>query len=147
MNVQELNQVLQANGDASLRFVLPSGETVPSHFHITEVGRIDKHFIDCGGTRRSSTACALQIWTANDLEHRLTAGKLASIIQLAEPILKSHDLPVEVEYGQEIAVPYSLSGVEITPAEVRFLLAGKQTDCLAKDQCGVDSCSTTDCCR
>ena len=146
MNLQQLNQVLEANGDSSLHFVLPSGESVPSHFHVTEVGRIDKHFIDCGGTRRTSAACALQVWTANDLEHRLTAGKLASIIKLAEPILDSQDLPVEVEYGTDIAIPYSLASVEISSFEMRFILAGKQTDCLAKEQCGLDICSTPDCC-
>jgi Family of unknown function (DUF6428) len=33
----------------SVNFKLPNGTLVPLHFHITEVGRISKHFIDCGG--------------------------------------------------------------------------------------------------
>jgi hypothetical protein len=32
---------------------------VPTHYHITEVGKVQKDFIDCGGTVRSSTACVL----------------------------------------------------------------------------------------
>ena len=28
----------------------PDGAFVPPHFHITEVGKVEKHFIDCGGT-------------------------------------------------------------------------------------------------
>jgi hypothetical protein len=35
-----------------IRFQLPNGELVPEHFHVTEVGKISKYFIDCGGTVR-----------------------------------------------------------------------------------------------
>ena len=42
MNVQELLESLEANSESSLRFVLPSGESIPDHFHITEVGRVEK---------------------------------------------------------------------------------------------------------
>ena len=72
MNVQEVTQVLEANSESSLRFVLPSGQYVPDHFHVTEVGRVEKNFIDCGGTRRKAVSCLLQAWTANDVQHRLT---------------------------------------------------------------------------
>ena len=34
-------------------FQLPNGKLVPNHFHVTEVGKITKHFIDCGGTVRN----------------------------------------------------------------------------------------------
>jgi hypothetical protein len=146
MNLQQLNHVLEANGDSSLHFLLPSGETVPQHFHVTEVGRIDKHFVDCGGTRRSSAACVLQVWADNDTDHRLTARKLAKIIKLAEPILDSQELPVEVEYGRDTAVQYRLSKVEITSSELRFILTGKQTACLANDQCGLEIISNAGCC-
>ena len=33
----------------TIAFQLPNGELVPSHFHVTEVGKVTKHFIDCGG--------------------------------------------------------------------------------------------------
>ncbi|HKC67523.1 MAG TPA: DUF6428 family protein, partial [Bacteroidia bacterium] len=39
-----------------LTFVLPNGTTVPQHFHVTEVGQVTKHFIDCGGTVRNEKA-------------------------------------------------------------------------------------------
>lgn len=31
-------------------FKLENGNSVPEHFHVTEVGIITKDFIDCGGT-------------------------------------------------------------------------------------------------
>src|SRR4051812_20779768 len=50
----------------ALTFVLPDGDRIPAHAHITEVGRIDKRFIDCGGTIRSLANCTLQAWVAED---------------------------------------------------------------------------------
>jgi hypothetical protein len=119
--------------------MLPSGEFVPAHFHVTEVGRVQKNFIDCGGTRRESVACSLQTWAAQDFEHRLSAGKLAAIMKLAQPVLGSDDLPVEIEYGPEVASHYALSDVEVTPNGLLLVLVGKQMECLAPDKCGVGS--------
>lgn len=147
MTVKLLLESLKANSESSLRFVLPSGEFIPDHFHVTEVGRVEKSFIDCGGTRRKAVSCLLQAWTANDVDHRLVAGKLAKILKLAESVLGAVDLPVEVEYGAEVAAQYHLSDVEVTPSELRLVLVGKQTDCLARDQCGVGECNATGCCQ
>lgn len=44
----------------------PDAAFVPAHFHITEIGRIQKDFIDCGGTVRSAVTCLLQVWVAHD---------------------------------------------------------------------------------
>ncbi len=147
MNVHEFTQILEANSDTLLRLVLPSGDAILDHFHVTEVGRIDKNFIDCGGTRRAEVTCSLQVWTANDLEHRLTAGKLAKIMKLAEPILASDDLPVGIEYGAEVAGQYYIDDVAKQGEQLLVTLAGKQTDCLAKDICGVEPCCAPGCCN
>jgi hypothetical protein len=120
--------------------MLPSGEFVPAHFHVTEIGRVHKTFVDCGGVQRESETCVLQIWTADDLHHRLTAGRLAQIFSIARPTIGSGDLPVGVEYGAEVAAQYYLSDIEITPKGLLFVLAGKQTECLAPDRCGVSGC-------
>jgi len=146
MNVAQLYEILHTHGDRPLRLKLPSGQFVPSHFHVTEVGRVEKNFIDCGGTRRQSISCLLQTWTANDLEHRLTAEKLAKILKLAEPILESSNLPVEVEYGSEVAAQYILADVQVAD-DLVLSLKGKQTACLALEVCGVSECNTDGCCN
>jgi hypothetical protein len=146
MLVKHMNQILDRNRESSLHVVLPSGEFVPAHFHVTEVGRVQKTFIDCGGTRRESISCLLQVWTAQDVEHRLVAGKLSKIMNLAEPVLAANDLVVEVEYGPEVASQYSVANIEETPSGLLFVLAGKRTECLAPDKCGVGPCGTTGCC-
>jgi Family of unknown function (DUF6428) len=146
MTAKQLAQILEGNKDSSLHMMLPSGEFIPDHFHVTEIGRVQKNFIDCGGTRRQSLACLLQIWTAYDSEHRLVAGKLANILGLARPILESDELPVEVEYGAKVAAQYRLRNVEATPKGLLFVLAGRQTECLAPDKCGVGECTAKGCC-
>ena len=50
----------------TIAFQLPNGELVPHHFHVTEVGKITKNFIDCGGTLRNEEVINFQLWNAND---------------------------------------------------------------------------------
>jgi Family of unknown function (DUF6428) len=138
MTIDEFRTTLEASPTAALHFRLPDGDSIPAHFHITEVGRVQKDFIDCGGTVRSATSCLLQAWLApDDAEHRLEAGKLAHIIRLAAPLLRSGDLPVEVEYEDCSLSQFPVTGAEVTPTALTFLLASKHTDCLAKESCGV----------
>jgi hypothetical protein len=145
MLLSEFTRSLAAAPDRPLHLMLPSGEFVPAHFHVTEVGRVRKDFIDCGGTTRSSTACVVQVWVATDADHRLTAGKLAGILQLAAPLLNGEDPPVEVEYEAGVVSQYPVAGAEATPAGVLFHLGTKHTDCLAPDRCGVGAGSN--CCE
>ncbi|WP_254513388.1 DUF6428 family protein [Anatilimnocola floriformis] len=143
MNTSQVIEVLAAHRNARLHVMLPSGEFVPAHFHVTEIGRVQKSFVDCGGVRRESETCVMQVWTANDVDHRLNAGRLAQIFSIARPVLGEHDLPVGVEYGPEVASQYFVSDIEVTPKGLLFVLVGKQTECLSPDRCGVGS----GCCR
>lgn len=116
----------------TIAFQLPNGELVPNHFHVTEIGKITKHFIDCGGTVRNEEVVNFQLWNANDYDHRLHPEKLVTIIELSENILSIEDLEIEVEYQGQTVEKYSLEFDGI-----HFLLKTKQTDCLAKDKCGI----------
>lgn len=116
----------------SVNFVLPNGEYVPSHFHVTEIGLVRKDFIDCGGQVRNETAVTLQLLSANDVDHRLKPQKLLNIIALSERKLGISDHEVEVEYQGETIGKY---GLEFNGSE--FELVPKQTACLASDRCGM----------
>ncbi len=115
-----------------IAFQLPNGNLVPSHFHVTEVGKISKHFIDCGGTVRNEEVVNFQLWEADDYDHRLHPEKLVHIIELSEKVLGINDLEIEVEYQGETIGKYNLDFDGIN-----FLLTTKQTDCLAKNNCGI----------
>lgn len=137
MNVGQFQALLAKYPNAALHLLLPDGDLVPAHFHVTEVGRVQKDFIDCGGTTRSVTSCVLQVWVAKDTDHLLSAAKLAGILSMAAPLLKSDALPVEVEYESGVVSQYPLGGAEVTPSGLLFHLGTKHTDCLAPDRCGV----------
>ena len=143
MNVNDLHNLLAAHPGERMHFMLPDKSFVPAHFHITEVGRVQKDFIDCGGTVRSATTCLLQVWVAHDVDHRLETTKLAKIMEIAQPLLGSDQLPVEIEYEGEAISQYPLGGAESTPAGLLFYLGSKHTACLAPEKCGVGG---TGCC-
>ncbi len=151
MTLDEFLTVLTDSPSAAIRLMLPDGAFLPAHFHVTEVGRVHKDFIDCGGTVRSATACMLQVWVADDTEHRLDSSKLVRILQLAAPLLKTTDMPVEVEYESGVVSQYPLAATEITPSGLLLRLGNKHTACLAADRCGVapaesGCCTTPGCC-
>ncbi len=151
MIVEKLKELLEQNIDAQLSILLPSStEYIPNHFHITEVGRVEKTFIDCGGTLRSKITCALQVWVAKDINHRLTSTKLLKILNLADS-LNINELDIEIEYGTEIKSQFMLKDVNVIPRhhhkELLFVLSGVKTDCLAPDKCGINIvCSGNNCC-
>jgi len=151
MTLDELVTVLSANPNLAIQLMLPDGSFVPDHFHITEVGQVQKDFVDCGGTIRNSTSCVLQVWVANDVSHRLDTTRLARIIDKGAELFGSTDLPLEVEYDNGVISQYPVLPSEVTPTGVILRLGTKHTTCLAPDRCGVQldvlsACSTSGCC-
>jgi hypothetical protein len=151
MKLSQFKSHLEQSPEHELRFVLPDGGLIEAHAHITEVGRVEKSFIDCGGTFRKVIHCSLQAWVAEDIEHRLIPGRLAAIIALAAPILNGEDLEVEVEYQDGLISQYPVDSVEIAEGALLFHLGIKNTDCLAKERCGIPAaadacCSEQGCC-
>jgi len=130
MTLSEIKNYLK--NTQKIGFQLPDGSLVPHHFHVTEVGKITKNFIDCGGTLRHEEVANFQLWNANDYDHRLHPEKLIEIIALSEKILKIKDLEIEVEYQGATIGKYGLDF-----DGTNFLLINTHTDCLAKDNCGI----------
>jgi hypothetical protein len=132
MRISEMKQALASL--PAVNFQLPDGTLLPSHFHVTEVGLVSKHFIDCGGVERRETVANFQLWEASDYDHRLAPQKFLHILQLSERLLGSEDLDIEVEYQQATIGKFGLAF-----DGTKFLLTPKQTACLAPDACGVPS--------
>jgi hypothetical protein len=110
MKLYQLKQVLAQHPAAQVRFQLPNGDFAPVHSHVTEVARIDKRFIDCGGT-------------------------LAKIFKKAEDVLRTDDLDVDVEHEADCITQFPLDSVEVANQEVIFHLTVRHTACLAMDKC------------
>jgi len=148
MKLRELKAVLRTHPDSAPRFVLPDGDPIPAHFHITEVGHVAKRFIDCGGTvHDTKETCLLQTYVASDVDHRLDAETFAKILDLGARVLPGDDLEVEVEYDCCVTAQYPIRDAHLTGEHLDFQLEAKHTDCLAKEKCGIDSgCETAGCC-
>lgn len=151
MNVTELIVLLKNNPERPIQILLPNAESVPAHFHITEVGHVQKRFVDCGGTLRSTTSCVLQVWVANDLQHRLDTTKLSKILDKGIELFDDQTIPVEIEYESGIISQYPVDRFEVVDQTIVFGLCSKHTACLAPDKCRIElnvvsACSGPGCC-
>lgn len=133
-----LNQLkTQLELQTTFAFELPDGSLVPDHFHITEVGKVTKHFIDCGGVIRKEELVNLQLWESNDYDHRLHPDKMLQILTLSEKAFNLKNLEIEVEYQGNTIQKY---GIELKGQN--YLLTQKKTACLAEDACGIPEAKT-----
>lgn len=130
MTLSEIKKILPTLSNVS--FQLENGSFVPEHFHVTEVGQVNKTFIDCGGVIRDEQTVNFQLWNADDYEHRLKPAKLLNIIKLSEEQLNIGDHEIEVEYQAETIGKYGLAFNGES-----FVLLSKTTNCLAPDKCGI----------
>ncbi|MEZ0296136.1 MAG: DUF6428 family protein [Candidatus Methylacidiphilales bacterium] len=136
MNLSEFTSLLNAHPDAELRFVLPDGEFVAVHSHVTEIGRVEKLFIDCGGKPHRTVTCQIQVWEYVDTDHRLTPSVLARIFDKAAPIFGGEELPMEVEFERGIISQYPVRSGAFQDGKLTFSLEHKHTACLAMERCG-----------
>jgi len=130
MKLSKIKEILPTLDN--VEFQLENGTPVPEHFHVTEIGQITKHFIDCGGVVRTEKAVNFQLWDANDYEHRLKPTKLLNIIKLSEEKLGIEDTEIEVEYQGE-----TIGKFDLDFDGKHFILKNRQTACLANDACGI----------
>jgi len=131
MRLSDVKQAL--DGLTAVIFKLPDGSNVPEHFHVTEVGLVTKHFIDCGGVERKETIVNFQLWEAGDYDHRLAPQKFLRILDVSKKVLgEAEHLNIEVEYQQSTIGKF---GLEFDGKN--FVLTPTQTACLAQDACGI----------
>lgn len=130
MRLSEFRSKLELSSD--LHFVQLNGKKIPSHFHITELGRSTKHFLDCGGKERIDSVATMQLWTSIDFHHRLKAEKVLKIMDKTQRLFEGEDPELEIEFQQETIGRYGLKW-----NDGEFHLVALHTDCLAKDNCGI----------
>ena len=135
MTVRELREHLERHPNHGIRFRLPEGQPLAAHAHVSEVARIEKRFIDCGGVLRNDRFCRLQTWVADDVDHRLGAAKLLSILDKAKDVLESEDLDVDVEHEVGFVTQMPLKSILVEDDCLTLQLEHRHTDCLAQDRC------------
>jgi hypothetical protein len=134
MKLSDLRAVLEKHPDSLPRFVLPDGDSIPPHAHVTEVGHVVKNFIDCGGLIGKSETVVLQTHVGQDAEHRLNSGTFAKILKLGERVLPHDQLDVEVEYDCCVVAQYPVSEVKLAGDHLDVTLGKRRTQCLAQER-------------
>lgn len=135
LTLASLKSALRTDSDAALALAIPDGAPVPVRFHVTEVGHVRKRFVDCGGTRRESDVCLLQVWLGDDEDHRLAPDKLLRILDSAADLLPDESVPVEIEYENGLISQYAVASHGVSDGTLTFRLEKKHTACLAPDRC------------
>jgi hypothetical protein len=131
------------------RFILPDGDQIPRHAHVTEVGYVVKSFVDCGGVLGKRETVLLQTHVGRDTDHRLRTDRFAKILQLGERVLPHDQLEVEVEYDCCVVAQYPITDVKPSGEHLDLILGKRQTQCLAAERRRtVDTCCSTEtvCC-
>jgi hypothetical protein len=134
MTLSHLRSVLEKHPATFPRFVLPDGDFIPAHAHVTEVGHVVKNFIDCGGVTGKSETALLQTHVGQDTDHRLKSDRFAKILKLGERVLPHDQLEVEIEYDCCVVAQYPVSDVKIAADQLDVILGKRSTQCLAQER-------------
>src|SRR5437016_12856431 len=109
MTFHDLENALEATPELCPRLVLPDGDYIPAHAHITEVGHLVRNFIDCGGLTGKEEKVVLQTHVGNDTAHRLRSDRLAKILGLGNRVIPNADLNVDVEHDCCVVAQYPIA--------------------------------------
>src|SRR4051812_48148346 len=134
MKFSDLAALLARHPDSFPRFVLPDGDFIPSHAHVTEVGHVMKNFIDCGGVIGKNETVLLQTHVGSDVDHRLRSDRFGKILELGKRVLPHEGLDVEVEYDCCVVAQYPINEAKRDGQHLDLFLGKRQTQCLAQER-------------
>jgi Family of unknown function (DUF6428) len=134
MILHDLQDVLEANPKRFPRFVLPNGDYIPAHAHVTEVGHVVRTFIDCGGQTGKEEKVVLQTHVGSDTNHRLRSERFAKILELGNRVIPSADLDVAVEYDCCVVGQYPVADARPDGEHLNLILRRGQTQCRAQER-------------
>lgn len=150
LTIQDLLRDLnKADKNARVSIFLPSGTSIACHFHVTEIGKTVKKFVDCGGVKRELSNTTFQVWVANDYEHKLTVERFLQIIEAGKDLVDDED-GIVFEYDNNTINLYSVNSVQVLEHFFYIYLGNVKANCLAPDKCGIKQenscCGSKGCC-
>lgn len=134
MTVSDLQNVLDKNLLRFPRFVLPDGDYIPAHAHVTEIGHVVRNFIDCGGLIGKEEKIVLQTHVGSDTDHRLRSDRFAEILRLGNRVIPSADLSVDVEYDCCVVAQYPIETARPAGEHLDLILRRNRTRCRARER-------------
>ena len=150
MTLHDLKDALKANPKLFPRFVLPNGDCIPAHAHVTEVGHVARSFVDCGGLTGKEEKILLQTHVGDDADHRLRSDRFAKILELGNSVIPSADLDVAVEYDCCVVAQYPIAEARPDGEHLNLILRRGRTQCRARErresETAADCCTTSAAC-
>jgi Family of unknown function (DUF6428) len=134
MKYAALRRALERYPTTLPRFILPSGDYIPAHAHVTEVGHVVRNFIDCGGLTGKEEKALLQTHAGNDTDHRLQSDRFAKILELGNRVIPSADLDVDVEYDCCVVAQYPIAEARPDGEHLNLILRRGRTQCRAQER-------------
>jgi hypothetical protein len=134
MKLHELQKSLEEHPHTFPRFVLPDGELIPAHAHVTEVGHVVRNFIDCGGMTGREQKAVLQTHVGSDTEHRLRSDRLAKILYLGQQVLPNTGLDIDVEYDCCVVSQYPIAEAKPAGEYLDLILERGRTQCRERER-------------
>ena len=144
MMLGDLLSALDAKPHRLMRFVLPDGDCIPEHAHVTEVGHVVRNFIDCGGATGKEEKIVLQTHVGSDTDHRLRSDRFAKILRLGNRVLPSENLDVDVEYDCCVVAQYPIAEARRDGEHLNLILQRSRTQCRARTRREIET--TARCC-
>ncbi|TMM58470.1 hypothetical protein FEE95_03295 [Maribacter algarum] len=143
MKTNELLSLLKDNPGKILLFEYKPNSFIRSNYHITEIKNITVDSVDCGAKTDFWKETIIQLWedpNEIDTEGTMTAFKALGILNKVDSI-KPMEREVEVKF--EYSNPnfhmaqLFVNDVELSEDRIIMKLGVEQTDCKAKETCGV----------
>ena len=148
MKTNEFLSLLQENPNKSLLFEYKNGYYIAANYHITEVKNISIDAVDCGANTDFWKETIIQLWESpleKDKREYMTTNKAMGILNKVDKLKPmERDVEVKFEYSNPNFHKAQLfvNGFDLEENKIIMRLGVEQTDCKAKETCGVPTETT-----
>lgn len=143
MKTQEFLSLLESHKDKALLFEYAPGKFVGANYHITEVKHVKIDSVDCGSGTDAWNETIVQLWESPSEKGKrdyMSTFKALGILKKVGQ-MKPYDMDAEIkfEYSNEAfhTAQLFLNDYTISNNQLILNLGVQQTDCKAKETCGV----------
>ena len=143
MKTKEFLSLLQEHSNKDLVFEYTADKFVAPNYHITEVKNITVDSVDCGAGVDFWKETVIQLWESPKEKEKLeymSAYKALSILNKVDKIKPMEkDVEVKFEYSNSHfnTAQLFVNGFSTDDKRLLLNLGIEQTDCKAKETCGV----------
>ena len=143
MKTQEFLSLLESHKDKALLFEYAPEKFVGANYHITEVKHVKIDSVDCGSGTDAWNETIIQLWESPSEKGKrdyMSTFKALGILKKVGQ-MKPYDMDAEIkfEYSNDTfhTAQLFLNDYSISEKQVILKLGVQQTDCKAKETCGV----------